>query len=131
MAEHPEDYTKLSFPYDTVCGGDTRARLFATDGNIVVGCLVYGGEGHEYFGQALTWNPDGTFGSQGGSYPTMDLPPPPARAAEMVVSIDSQLEAAQARLDKYPDAPTEWRERDERAIASLTTRRTKLLGLAA
>lgn len=127
----PEDYTKVEFPYDTLCGGDTRARLFATDGNIVIGCIVYGEGEREYYGQALSWNPDGTFGSQGQSYPTMDLPPPPARAAEMVASLEAELQAAQERLAAYPDAPAEWLDRDKSTITRLTSRRSKLLGIAA
>lgn len=128
MADAPEDYTKVDFPFDTLCGGDTKARLFATDGNIVLGCTVYGDGEREHFGQALAWNPDGTFGSQGESYPTMDLPPPPARAAEMVASIDIELGATRTRLDQYPDAPVEWRARDEATIKRLEARRARLLG---
>lgn len=127
----PEDYTKVAFPFDTLCGGDTRARLFATDGTIVIGCTVYGSAENERFSQALAWNADGSFGSNGESYPSMDLPPPPARAQEMVAKIDADLASAQARLSSYPDAPAEWRGRDESLIASLSRRRTVLLGEAA
>lgn len=131
MGSVPEDYTKVQFPYDTLCGGDTRARLLATDGNIVVGVLIYGSGEHEHFGQALAWNADGSFGSQGESYPKMDLPPPPARAQEMVAKIDVDMAAAQSRLSEFPDAPAEWRSRDENAIIALGKRREKILGVAA
>lgn len=127
----PEDYTKVSFPFDTLCGGDTRARLLATDGHKVVGVLLYGEGEREYFGQALEWNPDGRFGSNGESYPTMDLPPPPARAASMAEEIDAKLAVIQQRLAANPDAPEEWRGRDEREVTMLTARRNKLLGVKA
>ena len=129
--EAPEDYTKVTFPFDTRCGGDTRARLFATDGKVVLGCTIYGEGECEYFGQALEWNADGRFGSNGESYPSMDLPPPPARAAEMVEALDLELTAARTRLADYPDAPAEWRDRDEATITRLEQRRDRLLGLAA
>jgi hypothetical protein len=130
-ATTPEDYTQVTFPYDTLLGGDTKARLLATDGRLVIGCTVYGEGERESFGQALSWNADGTFGQEGRSYPTMDLPPPPARAAEMVAVVDDELAAARDRLAKYPDAPAEWLDRDKSTIAQLEARRARLLGIAA
>jgi len=139
MATQPDlldDYTKASFPYETTFGDDhQKVRLYAAFGDRVVGVSYYtyerDGEVSESLGQVLDWSGQGKFGSSTDSYPQMDLAPPPAKVAERVADLQKIVAEIQARLDSNPDAPTEWRNLDERRVAGLGRVIARLTGSAA
>lgn len=128
-----DDYTEATFPYEVKWDGSGgKVRLYAAFGNRVVGVSYYtyehDGETVESLGQVLNWDGQGKFGPDGTSYPTMDLPPPPAKLAETVAQWQAVIAETQARLDANPHAPDEWRNADERRVKSLRDKIAELTG---
>lgn len=121
-----DDYTKATFPYEVKWDDDGGlVRLYAAFGDRVVGASYWvterNGERVESLRQALDWNGQGKFGTPDVSYPSMDLPPPPAKVGEHIARIELEIAEAEARLAANPDAPEAWRSVDERTVSKLRT----------
>jgi hypothetical protein len=116
------DWQQAPFPCLTRMG---------TDGSVVIllaaiGDRVVGANAHS--GSALDWGGDGGFGGTRGTHPTMDLPIPPTLAAEHVAKLREEADTILQRLAANPDAPTVWREADERQLARLERQIAQLTG---
>lgn len=130
-----DDYTKAEFPLDVRWrNGTSKVRLFAAMGGRVIGASFTertdeeGNVVGENFGIALDFDGLGRFGSEPGTHPDMDLPPPPALVAAKIAELEDLIASAQGRLDGMPDAPQEWRAIDEKAIAAASAKIAILRG---
>ena len=130
MTDHLlDDYTKATFPLELKWGGCGKVRLLAAFDDKVVGVSYWtyenpDGTVTETLSQVLDWDGQGRFA--GGAHPSMDLPPPPALVAGRVAEMRDEIAAIQKRLDAYPDAPPEWRSKDEANIRHLERRIAEL-----
>lgn len=124
-------YADVTFPFETeFAAGDGKVRLYGVMQSQVFGVSYYPDTGHgEALGQPLNWDLQGKFGQAGQSYPTMDLMPPPGAAMAEYCKIQDQIAEAQTRLDDNLGAPAEWRAVDERRVAALRDKASKLEGV--
>lgn len=126
-----DDYTKAEFPYEIPnWNGYGMVRLYgAFDNGRVVGASYWISENEdgsqtEYLSQVLDWDGQGIFSR--GQFDSMNLPPPPAKAAGRVKEISAQIAELEDRLSANPDAPVEWRSVDEAKIKSLREELSRL-----
>jgi len=122
MTDLLENYSHATFPME-VQWGDSRVRLMAgfprhgKHGTVVGFSYNVDSEGNEYVSQHLDWDGLGRFAE--GLHSSMDLPPPPAIVDDSVQRLLAQMTIIKDRLSAFPDAPDEWRARDEQEIRAI------------
>lgn len=129
-----DDYTKATFPLELEWGGAGKVRLLAAFGDKVVGASYWSQENPdgtvtETLSQVLDWDGRGMFAE--GAHPSMDLPPPPAIVGDRIAELRDKIASIRERLDAHPDAPTEWRSRDEEEVRFLERKIAELEGKVA
>lgn len=123
MKQLLDNYAHANFPMEVQWGGSGKVRLVAgfpkqgECGKVVGFSYHVDSDGNEFLSQAIDWDGLGKFAK--GRHPGMDLVPPPALVDEEVQSLTSRIAEIRARLDANPDAPKEWRARDEHHIGEL------------